>query len=138
MASFNKFNCFVEDLAEKKHNLGSDQLVVALCAAANAPVASNTVLANLTQISYTNCSSRNITTSTSGQTSGTYRLVLNDLTLTASGGSIAAFRYVVIYNDTASNDELIGWYDYGSDQVVASGETFLIDFDGSNGLLSLA
>lgn len=138
MASFNKFNCFVEDLAEKKHNLGSDQLVVALCAAANAPVASNTVLANLTQISYTNCSSRNITTSTSSQTSGTYRLVLTDLTLTASGGAIAAFRYVVIYNDTASNDELIGWYDYGSDLTIASGESLLIDFDGSNGLLSLA
>lgn len=138
MASFNKFNCFVEDLAEKKHNLGSDQLVVALCAAANAPVATNTVLANLTQISYTNCSSRNITTSTSSQTSGTYRLVLTDLTLTASGGAIAAFRYVVIYNDTASNDELIGWYDYGSDLTVASGESLLIDFDGSNGLLSLA
>ena len=138
MATFNKFNCFVEDLAEKKHNLGSDQLVVALTASANAPVATNTVLANLTQISYTNCSSRNITTSTSSQTSGTYRLVLTDLVLTASGGSIAAFRYVVIYNDTATNDELIGWYDYGSDQTVASGETFTIDFDGTNGLLSLA
>ena len=138
MATFNKFNCFVEDLAEKKHNLGSDQLVVALTASANAPVATNTVLANLTQISYTNCSSRNITTSTSSQTSGTYRLILADLVLTASGGSIAAFRYVVIYNDTATNDELIGWYDYGSDQTVASGETFTIDFDGTNGLLSLA
>lgn len=138
MATFNKFNSFVEALAEKVHNLGSDQLVVALTAAANAPVASNTVLANLTQISYTNCSSRNITTSTSSQTSGTYRLILTDLVLTASGGSIAAFRYVVIYNDTASNDELIGWYDYGSDQTVASGETFTIDFDGTNGLLSLA
>lgn len=138
MATFNKFNSFVEAVAEKVHNLGSDQLVVALTAAANAPVATNTVLANLTQISYTNCSSRNITTSTSSQTSGTYRLVLTDLVLTASGGSIAAFRYVVIYNDTATNDELIGWYDYGSDLTIASGETFTIDFDGTNGLLSLA
>lgn len=138
MATFNKFNSFVEAVAEKVHNLGSDQLVVALCAAANAPVATNTVLANLTQISYTNCSSRNITTSTSSQTSGTYRLVLTDLVLTASGGSIAAFRYVVIYNDTATNDELIGWYDYGSDLTIASGETLTIDFDGTNGLLSLA
>ena len=138
MASFNKFNAFVEDLAEKVHNLGSDQLVVALTAAANAPTASNAQLSDLTQISYTNCSTRNITTSASSQTSGTYKLVLTDLVLTASGGSVGPFRYVVIYNDTSTNDRLIGWYDYGSDLTLASGETLTIDFDGTNGLLQLA
>lgn len=135
MATFNKFNSFVEAEAEKAHNLGADTLTVALCAAANAPTASNTVLANLTQISYTNLSSRAITTSSSSQTSGTYKLVLTDLVLTASGGSVATFRYAVIYNDTATNDELIGWVDYGSDVTLASGETFTVDFDGTNGLL---
>jgi hypothetical protein len=111
---------------------------VALTAAANAPVAANTVLANLTQISYTNCSTRNITTTSSAQTSGTYKLVLQDLTLTASGGSVGPFRYVVIYNDTAAADELIAFYDYGSEITLASGETFTIDFDGTNGFLQLA
>jgi hypothetical protein len=138
MAAFNKFNAFVEALAEKVHNLGSDQLVVALCAAANAPVAGNSVLADLTQISYTNCSSRNITTSASSQTGGTYKLVLNDLTLTATGGAIAAFRYIVIYNDTAASDNLIGFYDYGSDLTLAEGESLTIDFDGTNGVLTIA
>lgn len=138
MASYNKFNSFTEAVAEKVHNLGSDTLTVALCAAANAPVATNTVLANLTQASYTNCSSRAITTTSSAQTSGTYKLTLTDLTLTASGGTVGPFRYVVIYNDTASNDELVCWYDYGSDITLANGETFLIDFDGSNGVLTLA
>lgn len=137
MATYNKFNSFVEAVAEKVHNLGSDQLVVALCAAANAPVASNTVLANLTQIAYTNLSSRNITTASSAQTSGTYKLTLNDLVLTASG-NVATFRYVVIYNDTASNDELIAWFDYGSNVTLSSGDTFTIDFDASNGLLQIA
>jgi hypothetical protein len=137
MATFNKFRSFVEAVAEKVHNLGSDQLVVALCAAANAPVNTNTVLANLTQVSYTNCSSRNVTTASSAQTTGTYKLTLTDLTLTASGGSVGPFRYVVLYNDTAASDELIGWYDYGSDITLASGETLLIDFDGSNGVLTL-
>ncbi len=136
MATFNKFNSFVEALAEKVHNLGSDQLKVALCAAANAPVAGNAVLTDLTEISYTNLSSRNITTSASSQTSGTYKLVLTDLVLTASG-SVATFRYVVIYNDTAASDELIGWYDYGANVSLINGETFTIDFDGSNGLLQL-
>lgn len=139
MATFNKFNSFVEALAEKVHNLGSDQLKVALCASANAPIASNTVLANLTEISYTNLSTRNITTGTSSQTSGTYKLTLTDLVLTAGGGAVATFRYVVIYNDTASNDELIGWYDYGASSItLADGETLTIDFDASNGLLQLA
>ncbi|MBZ7921671.1 hypothetical protein LAC81_07735 [Ensifer adhaerens] len=138
MASFNKFNSFVEALAEKVHNLGSDQLKVALCAAANAPVATNTQLSNLTQISYTNLSARDITTSASAQSSGTYKLTLTDLVLTASGGSAAAFRYVVLYNDTATNDELIGWYDYGADLTLGNGESLTIDFDGTNGVLTLA
>lgn len=136
MADFNKFNSFVEAVAEKVHNLGSDQLVVALCAAANAPVATNAQLSELTQISYTNLSSRNITTSSSAQSSGTYKLVLADLVLTASG-AVATFRYVVIYNDTAANDELIGWYDYGSNVTLANGETFTVDFDPTNGVLQL-
>lgn len=138
MATFNKFQPFVEKLAEKAHNLGSDQLTVALCAAATGPAAANGVLADLTQIAYTNLSSRNITTSASAQSSGTYKLTLTDLVLTASGGSVAAFRYVVIYNDTATNDELIGYYDYGSDLTLANGETLTIDFDGTNGVLTIA
>jgi len=137
MATFNKFNCFVEDLAEKKHNLGSDTLTIALCAAANAPTASNTVLANLTQISYTNLSSRAVTTTSSAQTSGTYKLVLADLVLTASG-SVGPFRYAVLYNDTATNDELIGYANYGSDITLANLETLTIDFDGSAGAIVIS
>lgn len=138
MASFNKFRSFVEAIAEKVHNLGSDTLKVALTAAANAPVNTNTVLANLTEISYTNCSSRTLTVSGSAQSAGTYKLTITDLTLTASGGSVGPFRYVVIYNDTATNDELIGWYDYGSDITLAAGETLLINFDDSAGVLTIA
>lgn len=137
-ASFNKVNSFVEAVAEKVHNLGSDSLKIALCAAANAPIASNTQLSNLTEISYTNLSSRAITTTSSAQTSGTYKLVLQDLTLTASGGTVATFRYVVIYNDTATNDELIGWYDFGSNVSLLDGFGLLIDFDGSAGVLTIA
>lgn len=138
MATFNKHNAFSENLAEKVHNLGADQLVVALTAAANAPTAANSVLADLTQISYTNLSSRNITTSSSSQSSGTYKLVLTDLVLTASG-TVAAFRYVDVYNDTPTSpaDPLIGWYDYGSDLTLLNGETFTIDFDGTNGFIQI-
>lgn len=130
MATYNKFNNFVEHLAEGVHNLSTGQLVVALTAAANAPVATNSVLTDLTQVSYTNLSSRNITTNSSSQlVAGTYSLVLNDLTLSATG-AVATFRYVVVYNDTPTSpaDPLICWFDYGSDLTLASGESLTIDF----------
>lgn len=133
MAAYNKINQFVQDLAHKVHNLSSDQCVVALCAAANAPVATNTVLANLTQISYTNLSSRNLTVTTSAHSSGTFTQLFADLVLSASGGAVATFRYVVIYNDTPTSpaDPLICWYDYGSNLTLASGESLTIDFTTS-------
>jgi len=136
MANFNKFNVFGLDLASKKHNLGSDALTVALCASGNAPVATNTVLANLTQIAYTNLSTRVITTASSAQTSGVYKLTLTDLVLTASG-TVADFRYIVIYNDTATNDELIGWYDYGTNLSMSNSDTFTIDFNAADGCITL-
>lgn len=134
MATFTKFNSFPEAIAEKIHNLGSDSLMVALTN--SAPSASNTQLSNITEISYTNCSTRSITTSSSSQTSGTYKLILADLTLTASG-TVGPFRYIVIYNNTATNKELIAYFDYGSSVTLASGDTFLIDFDATNGLLTI-
>ena len=134
MATFNKFNSFVEALAEGAHNLGSDTLTIALTN--TAPVAGNTVLANITEISYTNVSSRVLTSVTSAQTSGTYTLDAADLVLTASG-TVPTFRYVVLYNDTATSDELIGYYDYGSAVDLLNGETFTITFDAS-GILTLA
>lgn len=135
MASYTKFYSFVEAVAEKTHNLGSDSLKVALTN--TAPSQSNTVLANITEISYTNLSSRALTISSSAQTSGTYKLVLSDLVLTATG-SVGPFRYIVIYNDTATNDELIGYYDYGSSITLGTGDTFTLDFDGTNGVIQIA
>ena len=138
MATFNKFNSFVEALAEKVHNLGSDTLKGTFTAAANAPVATNTQLSDLTQITLTYVDSQTLTVSTSAQTSGTYKRVIADKTVTATGGAIGPFRYVVLYNDTAGNDELIGWYDYGSEITLAAGESLTIDFDGTNGVLTIA
>ena len=139
MAAFNKFQSFVEALAEKVHNLGADSLKVMLTN--TAPVATNSVKANLTDISAGNgytAGGTAATISSSAQTSGTYKLVLADVVFTASGGSIGPFRYAVLYNDTATNKELIGWWDYGSAITVASGETFTVDFDATNGVLTLA
>lgn len=140
MASYVKFQAFVEHLAEKVHNLGSDQLTIALTN--TAPDASaDAVLADLpTEVTYTNLSSRNVTTSTSAQTSGTYKLVLADLTLTSSSGTTGPLRYVILYNNTPTSpaDPLIAYWDYGSSITLADGETLTIDFDASNGVLQIA
>lgn len=129
MVAFNFFNSFVEAVAEKKHDLGSDTIKAMLTN--SAPAAGNTVKANITEISAGNgytAGGNTCAQSSSSQTSGTYTLILDDpATWTASGGSMAAFRYVVLYNDTATNDELIGWYDRGSSLTLGVGESFTAD-----------
>lgn len=132
MASYVKINQFVEDLAKGVHNLTSDStctVTVALTTNANAPVATNSVLADLTQIAYTNLSSRVVTGITAEQTTGTLSITATDLVLTASG-AVATFRWVILYNDdpTSPADPLICFYDYGSDVTLANGETFTVDF----------
>lgn len=128
MATYTKFQCFVEDLAEKKHNLASDTLKVAFSNAANAPSASLDVkLADITTIVATNLGDLTLSVSSSSQTSGTYKLVVADKTMTASG-AVGPFQYVILYNDTAANDPLICYFDYGSEVTLASGDTFKLDF----------
>jgi len=138
MATFNKFQSFVEAVAEKVHNLGSDTLKVALTN--TAPNATDTQLSNITQISGTNgytTGGTAATISSSAQSSGVYKLVLADVTFLASGGSIGPFRYAVLYNDTATNDELIGYWDYGTNVTLTNGNSFIIDFDATNGVLTI-
>lgn len=132
MATFNKFQQTVEDWQEGVYTASTDQFTVALTTNANIPVATNSVLANLTEIAYTNLSSRNLTTSTSGQTTGTFTQLFADLVLTASG-AVATFRHVVIYNNTPTSpaDPLLCHYDFGSDLTLANGETLTIDFTTS-------
>lgn len=139
MASFNKVQSFVEALAEKKHNLGADTLKVML--SNTAPnVATNTVKADITEITPGNGYSSGgsaVTITSSAQTAGTYKLVGSDLVFTAAGGPIGPFQYVILYNDTATNDELIGYWDHGSPVTLADTETYTVDFSATNGILQL-
>lgn len=143
MATFTKINDWVEYAAEGA-NCGSDQFAVALTNTAPGSESSdptadgNGVIANLTQVAYTNLSSRNITTASAAQTSGTYKVTLTDLTLTSTGGTTGPFRYVYIYDDTVTGDPLVAYYDYGSSITLQDGESLTIDFDGSNGFFTIA
>lgn len=146
MAAFSKLNGFVEHFAEKVHDLGADTLAIALSNTApgseSTPPTGSTaacVLANVTQISYTYCSARTLTRTASAQTGGVYKLECNDLTLTASGGSVGPFRYVYLYNDTPTSpaDPLIGYWDYGASLTLADGNSFTVDFDSTAGVLTV-
>ena len=135
-STYNKFQCLVEDLAEKKHNLASDTLKVAFSNATNVPSSSADVkLADIITIATTNFDSTTITVSSSSQTAGIYKLVVVDKLLTATG-DVPAFRYAIIYNDTATNKELICWFDYSSEVTLRANDTFTLDFGAE--LFSLA
>jgi hypothetical protein len=139
MATFNKVNTFVLDLAEKKHNLSSDVLKVALTNVA--PTAASTAWSigtfTLAGVDGYTAGGNTLSITSSSQTSGTYKLVWGDTTFTSSG-TIGPFRYVILSNDTSTTDLMIGYYDYGSSITLASGETFTVDFDPSAGVLTLA
>jgi hypothetical protein len=72
--------------------------------------------------------------------SGTEKVTATDVTITATGGSIGPFRYAVVYNDTPTSPAkpLICWFDYSASTTLLTGENILIDFDGTNGLFTLA
>lgn len=127
MATFTTFNSFKEAINEKVHNMGSDTLKWALTN--SAPNATDTQLSAITQIANGNgytTGGTAVTVSSSSQAGGTYTLSVNPTTFTASGGTMGTFRYAVLYNDTATNDELIGYIDTGSAQSLLDGQAFVI------------
>lgn len=139
-SSLTKFQDFVEQLGKGVHNFSSNTFKVALTN--SAPLATNTVLTDITQISATGgytAGGYTLSGVTWAETSGTAKLTITDLVITATGGSVGPFRYVVLYNDTATSpaDALIGYYDYGSALTLADGETLTLDFDATNGVLTI-
>jgi len=140
MAAFNKFQDYVEQVNKGVHNWSSHTFKAAF--SNSAPVATNTVLSDITQIAtaggYTAGAGGGVTldTVTLTEASGTAKVTIADEVFTATGASVGPFRYVVIYNDTATSptDALVCWFDYGSSITLADTETFTIDFDATNGL----
>lgn len=143
MAAFNKFECFVGDVGLKLHNLHTDTLKVFLTNSAPS-VSLDAVFTDLTDLATKNgyTAGGADTTNTYSQTTGTGNLAGTDIVWTATaaddgtGLGGGAFRYAVLYNDTAAAKNLIGWWDYGSAITVASGETFTVDFGAT--ILTLA
>jgi hypothetical protein len=133
MAVYNKFNDFSEQLANGVQNFATDVYKVAL--SNTAPVATNTILSDITQISAGNgyTSGGSTTTITLAEVTGTTTVSGTQVVFTASGGSIGPFRYVVLYNDTTTSPSkpLVAWWDYGSSLTLADGETFTVKFSNT-------
>lgn len=138
MASYNKLNSFVDALSKKLHNLSTAGDTLKVMVTNTAPVATNTQYSNLVDLSTANgYTAGGVTTAqTLSNSSGTEKLVCADVVITATG-AVGPFRYAVLYNFSATNKELIGWWDYGSSVTLASGETFTVDFDATNGVWTL-
>lgn len=141
MATYNKYNTFADEISKGGHNLQTATFKVALTN--TAPTAASDTVWNTTVApapaaanGYT-AGGNTITTSSATTTSGTFKLVLADTTFTATSGGIGPFRYAILYNSSASNKS-VGYWDYGSSVTLADTETFTVDFDGTNGVLTIA
>jgi hypothetical protein len=140
MAAFAKYNTFIDEISKGGHNL---QTAVFKCALTNtAPTAASDTVWNTTVApapaagnGYT-AGGNTLTTSSATTTAGVFKLVLADTVFTATAGGIGPFRYVIIYNSSASN-KVVGYYDYASSITLNDTETFTVDFDAANGVLTL-
>ena len=78
----------------------------------------------------------NATFAETGAGTGIWQFTTDDIVFTASGGSIAQFRYPVLCSssttDASNNPVLIGYLDYGSAVDLTTGNTFTVNV-GTNG-----
>lgn len=140
MATYNKFQDYAEQLNKGVHNWSTHTFKAMLTN--TAPAATDTGFSNWTEITAANgytAGGMTLDTVTLTETTGTAKVTIADEVLTASGGSIGPFRYVCIYNDTATSpaDAAVCWFDYGSSITLNNTESFTIDFDATNGLWQL-
>jgi hypothetical protein len=136
MATYNKFHSFGKNVHEGKHNLSTAVLRVAFTNTAPSPT--NQTIADIAQIATGggyNTGGFTLPVVSSTQTSGTYKLVVQDVTFTATG-TCGPFRYVVVYDSSSAGELLIGWYDYGDSLTLASGESLFLDFSDPGGLFT--
>ena len=132
MATYNKYTAAIEPLLEGI-NAGSDAWKVALAATVNN--ADTTFTPGTTDLATGNgytAGGNAATTSTATQTGGTFKLVLNSPAVWTATGAGFTFRYAILWDSTTSTP--VGYWDYGSSQAVAAGETVTVTLDGTNGV----
>ena len=135
-SAWNKFNDFSEQLVRGVHDFDANTFKVVLVLSTDTPVVSDTILSNIDQVvnggGYT--TGGETTTITIAEVSGTTTVSGTEIVWTGTGSGFGPFRYAVLYNDTAANDPLIAWFDYGSPGItlVGAGETFTLKFNNAS------
>jgi hypothetical protein len=143
VAAFNKFNQFVQDVCSGVHQFQTGTPhVLKVALTDTAPLATNTVIANITQVANGNgytTDGATVGTITGAQTSGTMKVTGGTDPVFTASGAVGPFRYAVLFNSTPTSPlkPLIGWWDYGSSISLATGETFTVDIDQTNGLFTV-
>ena len=133
MASYNKFNSFVQYVSNGSFNLGSDAIKVGLTNTSTSPTASITSYSQLSEVSATcgySAGGTSVGSVTSAQVSGTETFAGNNVTWTANGATVGPFRYAVIYDSSFTTNNVIAWWDYGTSITMNSGDTFTVQFNG--------
>lgn len=132
MATYNKYTAAIEPMLEAM-NAGTDAWKVALSNTINA--ADTTFTPGTTDLPTANgytAGGNAATTSTAAQTAGTFKLVLNSPAVWTATGAGFTFRYAILWDSTTSTP--VGYWDYGSSQAVAVGETVTVTLDPTNGV----
>lgn len=144
MATFVVFDEFLKYMGDGVINFSSHTFKAGLTNTAPSKT-NDTVWANITEIAAGNgytaggSSMTSVAYSETGAGTGIFRFNMADFSWTASGGSIGPLRYVVIYDDTPTSpaDPLVGYWDYGSNITITSGNTFTIDIQ-TNGVVQVS
>lgn len=139
--AWTKFNTFAKDAVNGIHNFNSHTFKAMLTN--TAPIAANAVKADITEIAAGNgytAGGVSCAAVTESQSGGTESVFFTNQSITASGGTIGPFRYVVFYNDSVATPvkPLLGYADYGSSITLNATEVINVNFDGTNGFLQAA
>lgn len=152
MATYNKFNSFVEDILNKDIDLiGSppgDTLKIGLTnTSPNAADVRVDTTVSPDQIQATSNANEiaagngytegggSLTGVTGTRSSGTVTVAANEFTWTAAGGTIGPFQYVYLYDNTAKTTAtrpVIAWWNYGAALTLNDGETFTVRFNSAS------
>jgi hypothetical protein len=138
MATYKKFEDFVEQLGKGIHHLHAAGDELRVCLLSSAPASATDAYYTTTICGAKETKEQN-NYSTSGddaqndytEAGGVGTMTCQDIVFSASGGSIGGFQYAVLYNKTATNGPLIAWWDYGSSVTAADTETFTVNFGAS-------
>ncbi|MCK5606873.1 hypothetical protein KAR91_33535 [Candidatus Pacearchaeota archaeon] len=132
MASYNKFQDFVEQLLKGVHQLHAAGHTIECYLSNEQPLVADTIKADIAEIAIENgyTGAEDAQNDVTEAPAGTANLTCVDIQIEAAGGTIGPFQFVVMFNETAAApvDALIAWWDYGSAITLQDAETFDIDF----------